>query len=122
MTQMILTFFSPKITYDKDWDEFRYIPTGDYVRLWDDRNVIYHETTRKCYQYHNATNSLMTIDVEHCPMGTRFLLCKDKVLRQKKKKKKKKKTGQISARQKFVTHSLIRANRKTLLMMLMTQE
>ena len=23
----------------------------------------------------------MTVDVEHCPMGTRFLLCKDKVLR-----------------------------------------
>ena len=25
----------------------------------------------------------MTVDVEHCPMGTRFLLCKDKVLRPK---------------------------------------
>ena len=37
----------------------------------------------KCYQYHDATNSLMTVDTEHCPMGTRFLLCKDKVLRSK---------------------------------------
>ena len=72
-----------KITYDKDLDEFRYIPTGDYVRLWDDRNVIYHEATRKCYQYHDVINSLMTVDVEHCSMGTRFLLCKDKVLRPK---------------------------------------
>ena len=25
----------------------------------------------------------MTVDVEHCPMGTRFLICKDKVLRPK---------------------------------------
>ena len=25
----------------------------------------------------------MTVDVEHCPMGTRLLLCKDKVLRSK---------------------------------------
>ena len=31
---------------------------------------------------HDATNSLMTSRcTEHCPMGTRFLLCKDKVLR-----------------------------------------
>ena len=42
-----------------------------------------YEATRKCYQYHDATNSLMTVDVEHCPMGTRVLLCKDKVLRPK---------------------------------------
>ena len=80
---MILIQFSPEIMYDKDSDEFRYIPTRDYVRLWDDRNVIYHEATRKCYQYHYATNSIMTVDVEQCPMGTRFLLCKDKVLRPK---------------------------------------
>ena len=77
---MIPTQFFSKITYDKDLDEFRYIPTGYYVRLWDDRNVIYHEATRKCYQYYNTTNSLITVDVRHCPMGTRFLLCKDKVL------------------------------------------
>ena len=38
---MILTQFFSEITYDKDSDEFRYIPTGDNVRLWDDRNVIY---------------------------------------------------------------------------------
>ena len=25
----------------------------------------------------------MPVDVEHCPMGTRFLLCKDKVIRPK---------------------------------------
>ena len=80
---MILTQFFSEITYDKDSDEFRYIPTRDYVRLWDDRNAIYHEAVRKCYQYHNATNSLMTADVEHCPMETRFLLCKDEVLRPK---------------------------------------
>ena len=78
---MIPTQFFSEITYDKDSEEFTYIPTGDYVRLWDDRNVIYHEATRKCYQHHNATNSLMIVDVEHCPMGTRFLLCKDKVLK-----------------------------------------
>ena len=77
-------FFS-KITYDKDSDEFRYIPTGDYVRLWHDRNVIYHEASRMCYQFHNTTNSLITVDVEHCPVGTRFLLCKDKVLRPNQK-------------------------------------
>ena len=72
-----------EITYDKDSDEFRYIPTGEYVRMWDDRNVIYHEATRKCYQYHYATNSLMTVDVEHCPMGTGFLLCNCKMPRPK---------------------------------------
>ena len=53
--------------YDKDSDEFRYILPRDYVRLWDDRNIIHHEAT----------------DIEHCPMGTRFLLCKEKVLRPK---------------------------------------
>ena len=72
-----------EITYDKDLDKFRYIPTRDYVRLCDHRNVIYHEATRNCYQYHNATNSLMIVDVGYCPMGIRFLLCKDKVLRPK---------------------------------------
>ena len=65
---------------DKDSDEFRYSLIRDYVRLWDDRNVIYLEANRKCYQYYNATNSLMMVDVKHSPMGTRFLLCKDKVL------------------------------------------
>ena len=35
MTQMILTLFFSKITYDKDSNEFRYIATRDYVRLWD---------------------------------------------------------------------------------------
>ena len=69
MTQMILTQFLSEITYDEDLDECRYIPTRDYVRLWDDRIVIYHEVTRKSYQYHNATNSIMTVDVEHCTMG-----------------------------------------------------
>ena len=36
-------------------------------------------------QLENAINVIMplTVDVEHCPMGTRFLLCKDKVLRPK---------------------------------------
>ena len=82
---MIPTQFFSEITYDKDSDEFRYISTGDYVRLWDDRNVIYHEASRKCYQFHNATNSLMTVHVQHVPMGTRFLLCKDKVFRPNKK-------------------------------------
>ena len=33
MTQMIPLQFFSKITYDKDSDEFRYIPTRDYVRL-----------------------------------------------------------------------------------------
>ena len=69
--------------YDKYSDEFMYIPTGNYVRLWNDRNVIYHEATRECYQYLKATNSLMTVDFRHCPTGTRLLLCKDKVLRLK---------------------------------------
>ena len=80
MTLMIPTRFFSEITYDKDSDEFSYIPTGDYVRLWDDRDVIYHEATRKCYQYHDVINSLMRVNVEHCPQGTRILLCKDNVL------------------------------------------
>ena len=67
--------------YDRDSDEFRCIPTGDYVRLWDDRNALYHEASRKCYHFNNATNSLISVDIEHCPIGTRFLLCKDNVLR-----------------------------------------
>ena len=52
MTQMILTQFFSEITYDRYSDEFRYIPTVDYVWLWDDRNIIYHEASRKCYQFH----------------------------------------------------------------------
>ena len=35
-----------EIIYDKDSDEFRYIVTRDYFRLWDNRNGIYHEATR----------------------------------------------------------------------------
>ena len=76
MTQMILTQLFSKVTYDKDSNEFRYILTRDYVRLWDDRNVIYYEATRKCYQYHDATDSTMIVDVEHCPMGTKFLFAR----------------------------------------------
>ena len=49
MIQMIPTQFFSEITYDRDSCKIRYIPTGDYVRLWDDRNVIYHEASRKCY-------------------------------------------------------------------------
>ena len=67
---MIPTLFFSEIMYDRDLDKFRYILTGDCVRLWDDRNIIYHEASRKC-QFHNATNSLITVDVENCPMGTR---------------------------------------------------
>ena len=85
MTQMILTWFYSEIMYDRDSDEFRYIPTRNHVRLWDDRNIIYHEVSRKCYQFHNATNNLIIANVEHCPMETRFLLCKDKVLRPNQK-------------------------------------
>ena len=44
-----------------------------------------HEASRKCYQIHNATNSLRVVDVEHCLMGTRFLLYKDKMLRPSQK-------------------------------------
>ena len=40
MTQIIPTQFFSKIKYGKDLDESRYIPTRDYVRLWDNRNVI----------------------------------------------------------------------------------
>ena len=85
MTLVTLTQFFYQITYDKNSDEFRYILTGDHSRLWDDRNTIYHEAYRKCYQFHNATNSLMAINVEHCPMGTRSLLYKNKVLRPNEK-------------------------------------
>ena len=55
--------------------------TPEIIWQWDDMNVICHEATRKCYQYYDITNSIMTVDVEHCPMRTRFLLCKEKVLR-----------------------------------------
>ena len=60
-------------------------PPRDYVMLWDDRNIIYHEASRKCYQFHKVTNSLTVVDIEHCPMGTRFLLCKDRMLRPNQK-------------------------------------
>ena len=60
-------------------------PHQRYVRFWDDRNVIYHEASRKCYQIHNATNSLGGVDTEQCPIGTSFLLCKDKLLRPNEK-------------------------------------
>ena len=69
MTQMIMTQFFSEITYDKDLDESRYIPTGDYVRLWDNRNVIYHEATSKWYQYHNATNGLMAVILSSAQWG-----------------------------------------------------
>ena len=55
MTQMIPTHFFSEITYDKDLDGFRYIPTGDYVRLWDDRNII--------YQLENAINIIMPLTI-----------------------------------------------------------
>ena len=114
MARMVLTQFFSKVTYDNDSEEFRYTPTGQNVRLWDDRNIIYHEASRKCYQFQNATSSLMTVEVEHCPMGTGFLLCKDKVLRPNQ-------NGQMATRQRLVTHSLIQANRKSLVMMLLTR-
>ena len=85
MIQMIPTQFFSEITYDRGSDEFRYIPTGFCVRLWDDRNTIYRKASRKYYQFHNATISLRVVDVEHCPVGTRFLLFKDKMLRPNQK-------------------------------------
>ena len=85
LIQMIPSQFFSEITYDRGSDEFRYIPTRDHVRLWDDRNVIYHEASRKCYQFHNTTNSSRVVYVEYCPMGTRFLFCKDRVLRPNQK-------------------------------------
>ena len=66
MIQMIPTQFSLRLPTIETQDEFRYISTRDYVKLWDDRNIIYHEASGKCYQFHNATNSLRVVDVEHC--------------------------------------------------------
>ena len=57
----------------------------EIVRLWNVRNVIYHEASRKCYQFHNATNRPTVVCVEHCTMGTRFLLYKDKLLKPNQK-------------------------------------
>ena len=91
------------------------IATGDYVRLWDDRNVLYHEVSRKCYQFHNTTNSLMTVDVEHCPMEIRFLLCKDKVPRLNQKWKNGNKT-------KVNDTQFNQSQQKSMLMMLLTHK
>ena len=55
LTLMIPTQFFSEIIHDKYFDESKYISTRDYIRLWVNRNVIYHEATR------NAINIMMPL-------------------------------------------------------------
>ena len=73
--------FYAEVTYDEYTSEYRYLSTGD-VQLWDKRNIILHEATKECYMFHETAGHLVTIGIETCPAEIRFLLCRDKVMKQ----------------------------------------
>ena len=52
------------------------------MQLWDKRNIIFHEASKECYMFHETVGHLMTVEIETCPAEPRFLLCKDKMIRQ----------------------------------------
>ena len=74
--------FYAKVTYDECTNEYRYLSTSDVVQIWDNRNVIFHKELKKCYMFHETVGCLMTVKIETCPVETRFLLCKGKMIRQ----------------------------------------
>ena len=74
--------FFTEITYDEYTSEYRYLGAGDIVKLWDKRNVIFHEAGKECYMFHKIAGHLMTVGMEICLAETRFLLCRDKMIKQ----------------------------------------
>ena len=52
------------------------------MQLWDKRNVIFPEATKECYIFHETVDHLMKVGIEACPAETRFLLCRDKAIKQ----------------------------------------
>ena len=74
--------FYAEISYDEYTSEYRYLSTGDIVQLWDKRNVIFHEASKECYMFHKTTGQLEAVGIKTCSMGTRFLLCRDKTIKQ----------------------------------------
>ena len=74
--------FHAEISYNEYSSEYRYLSTGDIVQLWDRKNVIFHEVSKECYMFHKTTGHLEAVDVKTCSVGTRFLLCRDEMIRQ----------------------------------------
>ena len=74
--------FHAEISYDEYISEYRYLSTGDTVQLWHKRNVIFHEVSKEYYMFHKATGHLEVVGINTCSVGTRFLLCRDEMIRQ----------------------------------------
>ena len=74
--------FYTEISYDEYSSEYRYLSTGDVVQLSDKRNVIFHETSKECCMFHETTGHLVAVSIKTYPAGTRFLLCRDKMIKQ----------------------------------------
>ena len=78
----VLQRFYAKISYNEYTSEYRYLCSGDVVQLWGKRNVIFHETSKKCYMFLNTTGCLEAVGIKFCSAVTRFLLCRDKMIKQ----------------------------------------
>ena len=74
--------FYAEILYYEYTSEYRYLSTGDVVQLMDKRNVIFHEASTECYMFHKTTGHLEAVGIKACSVGTRFLLCTVKTIKQ----------------------------------------
>ena len=74
--------FCTEISYDEYTSEYRFPSIGDVVQLWDKRNVIFYESSKECYLFHEAMGHLVAVSMKTCSVGTRFLLCRDKMTKQ----------------------------------------
>ena len=81
LDHMVPWRFYSKVTYDEHTNEYRYLSTSDVVQLWDKRNIIFHEASKVYYLFHKTVGHLITVEIETCPVETRFILCKDKMIR-----------------------------------------
>ena len=80
---VVLQRFYTEITYDEYTSEYRYLSTGDILQLWDKRNVIFHEASKECYyMFHETAGHLIAVGIKACLVGIRFLLCRDKMIKQ----------------------------------------
>ena len=50
--------------------------------MGQERNVIFHEVSKECYIFHKIAGHLIAVDVKTCPAEIRFLLCRDKMIKQ----------------------------------------
>ena len=42
------------------------------------KETIFHKASKECYMFHKTIGHLMAVEIDPCPVETRFLLCKDK--------------------------------------------